>query len=91
MTGGALTGISVSISIISVFIALLIQQRKMAIAWGELTATLKDLKQYFDAEKALSLKRYTEICARVDKHDDILANHKTEIEILKVKGEKNGN
>ena len=86
MTGGALTGISVSISIISIFIALLIQQRKTAIAWGELTATLKDLKQYFECEQDVNKERYKEISGRLNEHEEILAKHKTEIEILKVKG-----
>lgn len=84
--GVVITGMGVGVSIVSVFIALLIQQRKTATAWGELTATLRDLKQYFEVEQQVSKERYKEVCGRLDEHDDTLAEHQTAIEILKVKG-----
>jgi len=81
------TAVGVVVAIISAILVEIAQQKKTSEAWGELSATLREFKAYFEKEQENNKENYKEICGRLKEHDDALAEHDTQIELLKSKGE----
>lgn len=79
--------VGVLVTIVSIALVEIAQQKKTSEAWGELSATLKNLKEYFEKEQANNKENYKEVCGRLDEHDDMLNDHELQIALLKNKGE----
>jgi len=79
--------IAVLVSIISLILIEVAQQKKTSEAWGDLSATLRDFKEFVAKEQATTAKNYEKLSTRVSKHDEILLKHEVDIALL-CKGDK---
>lgn len=80
--------VGVLVTIVGIALVEIAQQKKTSEAWGELSATLKNLKEYFEKEQANNKENYKEVCGKLSEHDNAIQEHDIQIALLKSKGEK---
>ena len=78
----------VIVAIVSVVLIEIFQQKKTSEAWGELSATLREFKAYFEKEQERNKENYKELCGKLSDHEKAIQEHDTKIALLENKGEK---
>lgn len=81
------TAAGVVVAIISVVLIEIAQQKKTSEAWGELSATLRELKAYFEKEQEQNKENYKELCGKLSEHENAIQEHDIQIALLKNRGE----
>jgi len=73
------------VTIVSVVLIEVRQSKKTSEAWGDLSATLRDLKAYFEKEQENSKENFKDLRNQLKDHSDEISNHETRITVLEEK------